>query len=334
MDQLEENQNSTLISPPLVARTNVRCQLSFLYYYGSDNDACQLSVEQQTHRGVYNLWSVTTYSETVERASVDVPCSDTDYKILIVGKKLASTGCHHLDVHNIDIKLSTLPTTTEGATFSSLPRRVSFTSFTSLETTTASSSTPEVSVPSDRQTEDEEGLNTGKMVAIVVVAVVVVVIAVILIVIVVVRRRNGAKRNQRAPGLGSGASQAVTNAGYRPEQANPARSPKATDMHLTPVNLRGGLTNQNNADIPDDSLTTQTNQYEPISHGTDESRPYETLTNQRNIYEAPTNDNRDDKPYDTLFACTRITDGYELPVAKTALGKPRKQNDANHAYNN
>ncbi|XP_070200126.1 uncharacterized protein [Littorina saxatilis] len=172
------------------------------------------------------------------------------------------------------------------------------------------------------------------MVAIVVVVVVVVVVLVVLTAVIVVRRRNGARNKQRAPGPGSGASQGVTNAGYRPEQANPARSSESTEMYLTPANTRGGSTNQNNADIPDDSVTSQTNQYELLSHETDESRPYETLTNQRNIYEAPTNDNRDDKPYDTLFACTRITDGYELPVAKTALGKPRKQNDANHAYNN
>ncbi|XP_070200121.1 uncharacterized protein [Littorina saxatilis] len=189
-------------------------------------------------------------------------------------------------------------------------------------------------------------LGPGSMAAIIIAALAVV-IAIVGVIVFVVQRNNRQQRNthgphiliqsnSRSPGSGSGTSLALTNTSFRPEQAaanNPARSSESTEMYLTPENTRGGLINQNNGEIPDDSLTTQTNQYEPLSHGTDENRPYETLTNQRNIYETPTNDNRDDKPYDTLFASTRDSDGYELPVAKTALGKPRKQNDANHVYN-
>ncbi|XP_070200120.1 uncharacterized protein [Littorina saxatilis] len=190
-------------------------------------------------------------------------------------------------------------------------------------------------------------LGPGSLAAIIIAALAVV-IAIICAIVCVVKQNNRQQthkpglhillqRNSRSPGSGSGTSLALTNTSFRPEQAaanNPARSSESTEMYLTPENTRGGLINQNNGEIPDDSLTTQTNKYEPLSHGTDENRPYETLTNQRNIYETPTNDNRDDKPYDTLFASTRDSDGYELPVAKTALGKPRKQNDANHVYNN
>ncbi|XP_070200116.1 uncharacterized protein [Littorina saxatilis] len=246
MDQLEENQNGTLISPPLVARTNVRCQLSFQYYYGSDNDACQLSVEQQTHRGVYTLWRVTTYSGTVEPASVDVPCSDTDYKILIVGKKLATTGCHHLDVENIEFKLSTLPITTEGATFLSLPRRVFFTSFTSLETTTASSSTPDSMPNSDKQSSDDDGLGTGPVVAIVIVIVIVVVVVVI--VVIVVRRRNGAEKHNRASGPAGSSTPGNSNVGGVEGHDNLVYSANGLEMDTIPTMTRNVAYTDNTPD--------------------------------------------------------------------------------------
>ncbi|XP_070200129.1 uncharacterized protein [Littorina saxatilis] len=263
MEQLNENDNSTLISPPLVARTNERCQLSFLYRYDCDNHACQLSVERQTHTGVEQLWHVTTSSGIVGTANVQVPCSDTEFKILIVGKTLVNTGRRYLHVDNIIFDFTTISSTTEPSTFSSLARRVSVTSFTSLEATPPPSSTPDgtgsvtithssttnnyVTDPmptSGKQSSDDEGLGTGPVVAIVIVIVIVVVVVVV-IGVIVVRRRNGSKKNNRASGPAGSTSPGDFNVGGVEGHDNLVYSANQLAMDTIPP-MSGNTTNADN----------------------------------------------------------------------------------------